>query len=45
MAREEFNIKEKTKDEKLRRNAVYLICGLILLLTILLDIYLIPEIL
>jgi hypothetical protein len=45
MAQEDFNIREKTTDEKMRRAAVYVICSMILILTVLLDIYFISEIL
>lgn len=44
MTQENFNIKDKTKDEKLRKAAVYTICAMVLLLTVLLDIYFIGEI-
>ena len=44
MAQEDFNIKSKTKDEKLRNIAVYAICAMILILTVLLDIYFISGI-
>ena len=44
MAQEDFNIKGKTKDEKMRKGAVYLICGMIIILTVLLDVYFVSEI-
>jgi hypothetical protein len=44
MAQEDFNIREKTGDEKMRRAAIYVICALVIILTVLLDIYFISEI-
>ena len=44
MAQEDYNIKSKTKDEKMRKYAIYIICGMVLILTVLLDIYFISEI-
>ena len=45
MPQENFNIKEQSADEKMRRAAVYVICTMIIILTVLLDIYFISEIL
>lgn len=44
MAQEDFNIKSKTKDEKMRKCAIYIICAMVLVLTVLLDIFFISEI-
>ena len=44
MAQEDFNSREKTGDEKMRRAAIYVICTLVIILTVLLDIYFISEI-
>jgi len=43
MANEEFNIRQKRKDDRLHKGAVYIICAMILVLTVLLDIYFISE--
>ena len=44
MAQEDFNIKSKTKDEKMRKYAIYVICAMVLVLTVLLDVFFISEI-
>lgn len=44
MAQEDFNIRQRSGDEKMRRAAVYVICTMILVLTVLLDIFFISEI-
>lgn len=44
MAQEDFNIKTRSKDEGVHKGAVYFICGMIIVLTVLLDIYFISEI-
>ncbi len=45
MAHEDFNIRQNNNDRRLRRGAVYIICTLIIILTVLLDIYFITELL
>ncbi|MBR1798186.1 MAG: hypothetical protein IJ757_09310 [Clostridiales bacterium] len=45
MAQEEFNIKEKPRDERFKKAAVYTICSMVLVLTVLLDIYFLTDIL
>ena len=45
MAQEEFNLKDRSRDKKMRRSVIYLFCTMIIILTILLDIYLISELL
>lgn len=44
MAKQEFNINDKDKDVKSHQTAVYMICILVLILTVLLDIYFITGI-
>ncbi|MCQ2515599.1 MAG: hypothetical protein MJ094_01890 [Saccharofermentans sp.] len=39
MAKGEFNINSKSRDEVAKRRAVYIICGLILVISTLLNIY------
>lgn len=43
MANEEFNIRQKRKDDRPHKGSVYIICAMILILTVLLDIYFISE--
>ncbi len=43
MAQEGFNIREKPKDSQARKIAVYTVCVLVLILSVLLDIYFIGE--
>ncbi|MCR5593931.1 MAG: hypothetical protein K6F79_09335 [Saccharofermentans sp.] len=45
MPNENFNINDKSKDAKSHKIAVYTICVLVLLLTVLLDIYFLTGIL
>ena len=45
MPEKEFNIKDKPRDTRMRSAAVYIICVMVLILTILLDIYFISGIL
>jgi hypothetical protein len=45
MAQEDFNIKGSTRDQKSRRFAIYTICTLVIILTVLLDIYFIAGLL
>ena len=45
MAQEEFNLKDKPRDDKMRRGAIYTVCTMIIILTVLLDIYIVSELL
>ena len=45
MAQEEFNLKDRSRDNKMRRSVIYLFCAMIIILTVLLDIYIISELL
>lgn len=45
MAQEEFNLKDRSRDTKMRRGVIYLFCTMIIILTILLDTYFISELL
>ena len=45
MAQEEFNLKDRSRDTKMRRSVIYLFCAMIIILTVLLDIYIISELL
>lgn len=45
MAQEEFNLKDRSRESKMNRRVIYLFCAMILILTVLLDIYIISELL
>ena len=45
MAQEDSTLKDRSRDTKMRRGVIYLFCTMIIILTILLDIYLISELL
>lgn len=45
MAQEEFNLKDRSRDRKMRRGVIYIFCTMIIILTILLDVYFISELL